>query len=412
MSNNAYLYRKLIPEYWFEQTENPQDFNSCDQYLDARIKDIPEGKSFIFITDPHCRDTNAMHSPAIIGYIREMAGIKKVVQGGDVVHREPNRYMGAQEIIKYNNIMRSVAGKDYLAIFGNHDINTANAPVDNVPHHRIPYTEIEKILFGHLEGRVCEDISERISYLDCPKEDREEILAFSRLHFHLDDKENKVRYIVVETGCQIEAERNGCVTKYFDVYNNQDLVMQYDWLYETLLSTPEDYDVVITGHALVGYGLDRTIPAGPLGLCRMVSGFQNCEKFVMENPFPNKPNLCKFYAAGEHTYDFSSRKVRTNVVIIAGDTHDDTQALADFDENGKWAYIAPYNNQPLSKTGVVVTTVQDDACESGPHAREGTHLMTRGTKTEQCFDVVTICKDGNIKLTRIGAGKDRFVNVK
>lgn len=412
MKNNAYLYRKLIPEYWFEQTEDAQSFDECDQYLDAKIKSIPEGKSFMFVTDPHCRDTNAMNSPAIMGYVRAISGIKKIVQGGDVVHREPNRYMGAQEIIKYNNIMRSVAGKDYIAIFGNHDINTANAPVDNVPHHRIPYTEIEKILFGHLENRVCEDISERISYLDCNDEDREEILAFSRLHFHIDDEEAKVRYIVVETGCQIEAERNGCVTKYFDVYNNQDLVMQYDWLYETLLSTPEDYDVVVTGHALVGYGGDRRIPSGPLGLCRIVSAFQNCEKLILTNPFPDKEKLCKFYAKGEHTYDFTSRNVRTNVVVIAGDTHDDTQAVADFDENGNWAYIGPYDNSPLSKTAVVVTTVQDDACESGPHTRAGTSLMTRGTKTEQCFDVVTICKDRSIKFTRIGAGNDRLITFK
>lgn len=411
MSSNAFLYRKQIPEYWFEQPENPQSFDECDQYLDAKIKSIPEGKSFIFITDPHCKETNAMNSPAIIGYIREMTGIKKVLQGGDVVHREDTKYLGAQEIIKYTNLMRSIAGDDYIGIFGNHDLNTANAPVNNVPNFRIPYTEVEKILFSHLKDRVCEDISEKIAGLDCSEEEREELLAFSRLHFYLDDKQAKIRYIVVETGCQIEAERNGCVTKYFDVYNNWDLILQYDWLYETLLSTPEDYDVVVTGHALLGYEGDSTILTGPLGLCHLVSAFQNSQKIVMTNPYPNKEKLCKYYAKGEHIYDFTKRSVRTNVIVIAGDRHTDIQSVADYNENGEWAYLGDYDGKPLSKTAVVVTTCQDDGCDH-PHPRPTQHKMVRGTITEQCFDVVTLCPDGNIKFTRFGAGYDREILTK
>ena len=38
MSNNAYLYRKLINDYWFQTVENPQSFDECDQYLDGKIK--------------------------------------------------------------------------------------------------------------------------------------------------------------------------------------------------------------------------------------------------------------------------------------------------------------------------------------------------------------------------------------
>ena len=68
---NAYAYRKLLPDYWFSQVENPEKFEDCDQYLDAKIKAIPDGKSFMFLTDPHIRGCNAMNSPAIIGYVTE-----------------------------------------------------------------------------------------------------------------------------------------------------------------------------------------------------------------------------------------------------------------------------------------------------------------------------------------------------
>ena len=406
--NNAYAYRKMLPDYWFAQVENPERFEDCDQYLDAKIKAIPDGKSFMFLTDPHIRGCNAMNSPAIIGYVREMSNVKKVLQGGDIVHREPTKYMGAQEIIKYTNIMRSVAGEDYLPIWGNHDINTANAPEDNVPIHRIPYTEIDKILFAHLKDRVTEDLSKKIEYLDCSEEDREQILALGRLHYFIDDKKEKVRYIILESGCQIEAERNGCVTKHFGVYNNEDLVMQYDWLYETLMDTPEDYDVVVSTHAMLGYGTGlRPIVAGPLGVCHILSGFRTCSKVTVTNPFSDNEKLCKFFHAGDHVYDFSSRKRGSNVVVIAGDVHRDYQRVADYDENGKFSDLGFYDGSELNDTAIIVMTTITDAygCSKYPENPE----MIKGTVTEQAVDIVTICPDGNVRLTRIGAGKDRAI---
>lgn len=409
--NNAYAYRKMLPDYWFAQVENPEKFEDCDQYLDGKIKSIPEGKSFMFLADPHIRGCNAMNTPAVIGYVREMSNVKKVVQGGDIVHREDTRFLGAQEIIKYTNIMRSVAGEDYLPVWGNHDINTANAPEDNVPLHRIPYAEIDKILFAHLKDRVTEDLSEKIAYLDCSEEDRQEVLALGRLHFYIDDKKEKVRYILVETGCQIEAERNGCVTRLFGVYNNEDLVMQYDWLYETLMSTPEDYDVVISGHALLSYGGKpfRILP-GPLGLCHIVSGFQTCSKVKVNNPYSHYEKLLPFYAAGEHEYDFTSRKPGSKVVIMGADVHRDLQFVADFDENGKFVDKGEYDGSELPKTAVVINTTLTDAF--GCSRYEGNPEMIKGTITEQALDVVTILPDGDIDIVRIGAGENRKITYK
>jgi len=409
---NAYLYRKIIGDHWFAQVEDPKSFDECDQYLDGKIKSIPEGKSFMFYTDTHDRCGNGGKTPALVGYIREMTGIKKVISGSDFLDRENNRYLGAQCLYAPINEMVSVCGKDLIMVFGNHDVNTANAPEDKVKEMFIPYTELEKILFSHMEGRVTEDITKRIEMPDCPEEDRNEILAFSRLHYHIDDPETKIRYIVVETGNQIEYERNGCISNYFDVYNNEDLVLQYDWIYQTLLSTPEDYDVVVTGHALLGYGsASDKILAGPLGMCKILSGFKTCSKVSVENPFSYYKKLAKYYANGEHIYDFTSRKSKSKVLVIAGDVHRDIQTKADYDENGNFVHSPYIPSEELPETAIVVNSVQTDSLGSCNYL-ENTYKMYKNTITEQCFDVVTICPDGNFKFTRIGAGENREVKYK
>lgn len=405
MTTDAYLYRRLINGYWFEAAKEPRSIPESEGYLDRKIKSIPEGKSFIFFTDTHNICGYAGMTPAIIGYIRARTGIRKVILGGDIINREKSKARGAGELYKFIGEMTSVAGEDFLPVFGNHDLNSANSPEASVEDERIPYTELEKILFSHLPYRHCEDISKRISYLDCSESDREEILAFSRLHYYIDDDEAKMRYIIVETGNQYEYGRNGCIYEHFGVYNNNDLVMQYDWIYEVLLGTPEDYDVVVSGHAMVGYCGNESILPGPLGVCKLLSGFKTCSVVTIDNPIKNG-KLSRYYSQGIHTYDFTSRKRKSSVAVIAGDVHWDVQTKADYDESGNFV-SSPYHGEKLSETAVVVNVVQTDAysCSHYPKA----HPMTLGTVTEHAFDVVTLCPDGKTVLTRIGAGKDREV---
>ena len=90
---DAYLYRKLIGDHWFTQVEDPQSFDECDQYLDGKIKSIPEGKSFMFYTDTHNKCGNANKTPAIMGYITAMTGIKKVISGSDFLDRENTKFL-------------------------------------------------------------------------------------------------------------------------------------------------------------------------------------------------------------------------------------------------------------------------------------------------------------------------------
>ncbi len=420
MDTTAYLYRKLIPDYWFDITENPQSFDECDGYLDARIKSIPDGKNFIFIADPHCFDAhkrplkpiNVMNSTAIIGYIRAMTGIKKVVMGGDVIERGANKFLGLQEFLIYNNEMIAMAGKDYLVVHGNHDQNTPNIPTDkeSIDSFMIPYSVMNDKLFSHME-RVCEDeniILAKLEAAGATEEQKKEYLAYSKLHYYVDDDETKIRYIIIDSGTPGYG-RNGVVEELFGVYNNSEMILQYDFVAEALMSVPEGYNVAVAGHALLGYEGNTKISDVMLGICKLLSGYRTRSKISVKNIFSGNEKVLKYYAEGYHEYDFTKVKGNPNVVVMAADIHIDVQTKADYDENGNFV-SSPYDGSVLPETAIIVNATQTD-CIWGQVKKnpERNNPMEKGTHTEQCFDVVTFCPDGNVRLTRIGAGKDRIV---
>ena len=117
----------------------------------------------------------------------------------------------------------------------------------------------------------------------------------------------------------------------------------------------------------------------------------------------------KYYAAGYHEYDFTKVKGKPNVVVMAADIHTDVQTKADYDENGNFV-SSPYHGEILPETAIIVNATQTD-CIWGQSRKfpEKNNHMVKGTHTEQCFDVVTFLENGNIRMTRIGAGKDREV---
>ncbi len=420
MDTTAYLYRKLIPDYWFDITEDPKSFDECDGYLDARIKAIPDGKSFIFIADPHCFDAhkrplkpiNVMNSTAIIGYIRAMTDIKKVVMGGDVIERGANKFLGLQEFLIYNNEMIAMTGKDYLVVHGNHDQNTPNIPTDkeSIDSFMIPYSVMNEKLFSHMD-RVCEDeerILKKLEKAGATEEQKKEYLAYSKLHYYVDDDKAKVRYIIIDSGTPGYG-RNGVVEELFGVYNNSEMILQYDFVAETLMSVPEGYNVALAGHALLGYEGNTKISDVMLGICKILSGYKTKSKISVRNVFSDNGKATKYYAAGMHEYDFTNAKGNPNVVVMAADIHMDVQTKADYDENGNFV-SSPYDGGVLPTTAIIVNATQTD-CIWGQTKRfpEINNPMTEGTHTEQCFDIVTFLENGNIRLTRIGAGKDREV---
>ena len=395
MNELAEYYKSRIGEYWFE-----------NGYLDKKIASIPKGKSFIFLADPHRREGvgNLMRSSDIIGYIRAVSDIKKVIIGGDFLGRERFTHHAVFELEDNMRSFLDVVGEDLLVVMGNHDLNTANVPVELYKEHILPFREVERILMSHMD-RVCEDVSQKIAYLGLKGDEREELLSASRLHFHIDDNDQKIRYIMLDTGVP---PIGNCVADNFGVSYYNELILQYDWLYDTLMSTPKDYDVVVSAHHFIYHEKNDVFPVVS-ELCKMLSAFRAKGKVVVNNLKSDNEQLTKYYAAGEHEYDFSACRASGKLAVLTADVHWDVQRYLYFDENGRYV-SKPYEGEVLSDTGIVVNVTQSDAF--GCTYYERCYKMTADTNTEQCFDIVTICDDGNVRLTRIGAGVDRFVKVK
>lgn len=403
MSMSAEHFKRLIPEYWFAPIDTPE---GKLPYLDAKIRSIPKGKSFIFLADPHRgaanENTNRMHSPAIIGYIRAVTGIDKAVLGGDYINFDKTKEIAVQNIRDYIDIMSEPCGDGMIVVPGNHDLNNPK-PTDDFDVRTVSQCELEKALMPYVKGAVFEDISEKISQFGCTEDEYQELLAHSRLHYYIDDNNQRLRHIILNTGCP---RIGNTVFKYFGVSVSPELILQYDWLYETLMSVPEGYDVAIHAHRLIQNGLEH-LENYMLEMFKIVSAYRTRSKVTVKNVFSDNELVTRYYAAGEHEYDLSEAKGSGNVVILSADRHRDKQEMADYNAEGKFV-STPYEGQPLSPSGLVVNVTQTDAYRC--FRSDENRWMLDGTVTEQCFDIVTVLPDGKVKLTRIGSGDDRAIN--
>ena len=182
-----------------------------------------------------------------------------------------------------------------------------------------------------------------------------------------------------------------------------------DWLYETLMSTPDDYTVVVAMHAFINWGTNK-VESGPLQVCNMLSGYKQKDP---SRRITNSNQISgNVYPYGYHYYDFSNAKKPKGIICLGGDMHWDYAYVvrtAEGAESG--AYTDSLAQHPDS---IVVVHTQTDAY--GRTYPPGTYLsdtwpMEQGTVTEQCFDIVSIEQYNEnyvkAKFTRIGAGEDR-----
>lgn len=403
---DAYYSKKMIPEYFFSTVE-PVDFDT-DEYLEEKIKSVPEGDSFIFITDPHW-EKNEKNSTPIMKYIKSRLGIKSIIMGGDILMQHTSKYDASITMKKYFNEMISAFGKNFYPVHGNHDINTANASnytTEELENAMLPYSVVENIFLSDIKSDVnFEDVSEKINNLpsDVTDEQKEEIRAYMNLHYYFDDKSINTRFIILSTGNNI----NGVINDVFGISNTSELYLQIDWLAEILKTTPKGFNVVICGHVMVNWRTNL-----PENTMQKVANIATARKLKSSVSVANTNHSLllseRWYRKGVHNYDFSACEDIDKIIIIGGDTHWDVQAVSGYRDNVYTSITITDNYNPVS--GDVPTIIsQTDSCNSGNY--ELRHPMEKGTITEQCFDIVTICPDNKIVFTRIGAGNDRVILV-
>ena len=413
--------RKMLPEYYFGVPENATDYTAAD-YMNERISTIPDGKHFIFITDVHWKNNNAKHSTAMMKYVKEKIGITDVFFGGDILNQETSKYMGAARMAEYMNEARDAFGNNFFPAQGNHDLNAANLshvleenPGLSEDDVRMSYKVVYKYLVEPIADKVVfEDCSAKLAQTEATGDDLEELEAYCKLHYYHDDDDQKIRYIVV---CTTNTDNNGVVKQYFGARSLQEMYLQYDWIYQTLLDTPDNYDIFILGHAYVWSGPEA--PAGyrpymphevGVALGRMMAGLRY-KTNVTVRCATNNQLLNSFYAYGAHTYAFANdSKTHHFVVGVSGDKHFDGAYIL-----GPSATIENtriYDAISKNDKEVLLTVTLCDA-RAVPEEDYNNYkpTMTAGTVNEQAFDVVTVTNDNRLVYTRFGSGTDRIFNI-
>lgn len=256
-------YKKDGVPYYLDNPSEQTSYGE-DNYLEQKIKNVPtSGKKFIFVTDTHWY-SNQKRSNYLINYVKKRLGIKKVIFGGDAINSEktnPNtehgayaKYLALHELTDYGNEFFACFGNDAIWCEGNHDANYVgflNAMKDGVSFsdyskYIIDDTEIFKRTIANVYGAKFDDIGlAAIDNLPYTTDVKNNIKAFAKMTYYVDDVSAKIRYIVYDTGVNgiaqlvYMASSYGNSTHYF-----------YNSLIRFIKTCPDNYDIVVLGHML------------------------------------------------------------------------------------------------------------------------------------------------------------------
>ena len=433
------LLRRHIADNWpqyFTTPANPTSYSDMN-YLDGRIKDVPQGKHFIFITDTHWKDNPAKRSNWIASYIQKRLGGCPVVFGGDAVNHAASKYLAARELSVYADEFFSAFGDNCLFVCGNHDANYAavqggGAPADMLIDDREIYARtVARLAHKVTFDQESIDALNALNYVDYeqtkPMTDDLRALgeAWLRLHYHYDDTRDRVRHIVFETGIGGQALRQlvGRYTSYI-------IPMQFAWFHRVLLSTPKDYDIVVHGHVWTTDADDSDARNMLILLYHFISktsvginmradnttGRDNDGTWVYPKQLPRA--LCGTKA--NRTFDFRASEHQGRVIVVCGHFHIDR--LYQFQNTGTWQlqrlYPAPEGEYTIDGTGILCVAVNTDnaaRCKAGTASaditNDGRTADPAGTTDEVCFDVITLTPDNQLVCTRIGWGEDRVAEI-
>ncbi len=281
--NLGYTVGAVIPL----RVKDTPDFeckSEWESYIDEKIASVPEGKSFIYFTDTHWVSESEERGDGFItryvSYAKDQLDKENpnksttVIHGGDL-YRDfgisynridgsdttaadtaealMNTYMGGQ--------LAEAFGGDFLYSVGNHEGNLAgwNTVADKSSADINDYIVSDKALYDSTVKYIADNNSDivfdtegiaaiRKLFAEEGRTEAEQDAAeyMMKLHYHCDDTENKIRYIVLDTGANGMTQTNVLGYGY-----DGGIVTQYSWFAKILKSTPADYDVVIAGHELV-----------------------------------------------------------------------------------------------------------------------------------------------------------------
>ena len=437
----------------------PEIDDYWQEHIDAQLAALPEGRSFIAITDTHYQSGtrgNIGKSADLIQYVRKMAGIEKVINLGDPYHQE-NTYDEAMEQLSRSMEEKffDYFGEDGLYAIGNHDSNLTIArgmgDSDSNTYKMdlvLSDKDIYDTTFAHIEeggkknGNIVYDEA-LLSIIKASKSDvkafkldnvaaenaasynnlfgnvnyaaeemYENLVSWAKMHYAYYDHDSKICYIVLNTG--------GLTVTDFATLNRELWKFhpsQYNFVYTILNQVSEkysDYDVVVSGHML--YNNDYAEDDFNIELFSMLSAFEGGTSVSFEakgnNTLSGKLFGCTDGESSKTlSYDFENRSFTGNVICVTGHRHKDLDIVSQTKDNEYYMSVA-YDDvsDDLSDNAILCLMFnQDNAREknssddNGVTVEPDVQTPVIGTITEQCFTILTITDDNTLVATRIGA---------
>ena len=452
---SAYIYGKNV------SSALPELNNVWREYMEAKMEEVPEGKSFIFITDTHTGHDK--YSSTLVNYARKALGIDNVIFGGDSFDAgdgtekgfsagsaddaEASRRLAREALDDFAGAQFfNVYGKSGIYVQGNHDANyvkwqrlskAENVSEKNLEKYLLSDTEIfdltikraldlgKELVFDEAGIEKIKTLDFEANSMYTAEEMKNEAIAAMKKHYYYNDTKNGIRYIVLDTGDngithQLSLNGQNITTDTETIYGlsyTKFLYYQMNWLIDTLGSVPTDYDVVVAGHMLAEgfdsqnqwYLSDSTVAVQQIlkayknkesGTAGVWVGKQlyNAAKFLGITVTETDGNMAYF------SYDFTSANPST-VFSVSGHCHCDRAFIAAPNRTTEGKILHEYGSASAPAGGVLMILTSTDAI--GYQTFKNEPPMESNTTSANCFDIVTITTDGRVVCTRIGAGENR-----
>lgn len=357
------MSRLSSANYWYLKDDNGEN----DHYIENCVAKINSyyGPSIIFITDTHWRTpSKANHSWDLTSIFASRTGCKNVFYGGDAL----TQYNTSKEALyqlqneMYPFITR--LGTDFKYIFGNHDANLANVGSGSFTEESSVYAITYKDIYNSCASHIADEVFYEKSTTTVG-----EYLYREKLHYYFDDAEEKIRYIVLDTGTRYDQlSQGGNVVR---------LRYQYNWLCDVLNNTPSGYVIMLFGHKFTSIDNEKnvTLTAQAENVTVILSAYMSAGTVnISDNDV-----TC--------AYNFANGQRCSVIGMVSGDIHMD--------------YLGKING-----INQIVTT-----CDAADHTTwHDAYDRTIGTRGEHAFDVIKIDKNKRVvRLFRIGAGEDRKI---
>ncbi len=403
-------------------------------HIDEKLATLPEGRSFIIYTDTHYLSVggkNTRITADLIEYVRANSGIKTVVNLGDPYSKEDTKEQAEQifrEALETDFYDRF--GEDGLFVVGNHDANYTrwgklkdSGAVEGVDGQGaytvlLPDTTIYDATIKHIENKegIAFDL-DMLALADGKGEDdivftakgnysaeqmKAEFVAWAKQHYYYDDHENGIRYIVYNSG-------NCGLTEYYVLNKLYSKVIptQLKFIADALLSTPnvdgKDYDVVFLGHML---GSNEDYNTAYEEVYKLLSAFKAGSSYTLTYDMSGNDAMDAVVGfENEYTVNFDA--YNGTVFSLSGHWHLDLSYVYQT-VGASYVCNIPYEDYNYISDDAVFYIGLNNDCYNDPIIYDSDITMEKDTVSENCISIITIKADGEIVLTRIGAGSDRI----